>query len=195
MSLFDDNQLLQKINLYHNKLTGNLKYLFGGQDHLGFPSLQELGLKKTQLDKMDIEALSKAVKQKKLPQLQKLDLSWTKLTGSLKHLFGGEDHPGFLSLQELVLPSTKLHAADLEALGEVVRESKLPQLQKMDLSFNNFQNMEQEVQDLVHSLIHQERHIGLHLFNTGVSDQWKTKIEVLCKDSEVDLNWDQWSSP
>ncbi len=127
---------LQKINLEHNTLTGSLKHLFGGEDHPGFPSLQELDLDHTNLDAADLESLREAVKQNKLPQIQKINLGWNTLTGSLKHLFGEEDHPRLPSLQELNLADTELDAADLKTLCEAVKQNKLPQLQKLHLGRN-----------------------------------------------------------
>ena len=112
---------LQQIDLSQNVLTGQLKLLFGGEDHPGFPSQQKLDLAITVLDAADADALGEAMKQNKLPQLQQIDLRLYVLTWQLKHRFGGEDHPGFESLQILDLLDTKLDAADVDALGEAVK--------------------------------------------------------------------------
>ncbi len=87
---------LMWLDLSCNNLTDCLKNLFGGPDHPSFPSLEGLDLSNTHLNQEDVESLTEAVGAGKLPQLKHLNLSNKTLTGCLKALFGGPDHPGFL---------------------------------------------------------------------------------------------------
>ncbi len=178
-----------QIDLHSKKLRGILKHLFGGEDHPGFPSLEELNLNNTELA-TDVEALSEAVKQKKLPQLQKIDLGWNKLTGSLKHLFEGEDHPGFPSLQKLDLKNTKLNASDFEALGEAVKQNKLPQL-KMITGGPSFYASEETLKKTVRVLAQNvtDRNLHLCLIKESRSPPWETayELESLCQNTRVSV--------
>ncbi len=63
---------LKHLSLTDNKLTGNLQNLFGGSDNPGLPTLGQLDLGKTHLNREDLESLSEAVRAGKLPQLKLL---------------------------------------------------------------------------------------------------------------------------
>ncbi len=122
-----------------NKRTDYLKHLLGDPE-VRFTSLEELGLNSGYTCAADFTAdlhvLAEAVKCGRLPQLKKLNLGWSKRTDCLKHLLGDPD-VRFTSLEELYLDYTSLSAADLQVLAEAVKCGRLPQLKKLNLSWNN----------------------------------------------------------
>ena len=69
---------LKELDLGHNTLTGCLHHLLS-EPHQGLQSLEVLNLIETELNKNDIEALTRAVQRHVLPGLKVLDLQWNKL--------------------------------------------------------------------------------------------------------------------
>ncbi len=171
---------LKEMHLSHNTLTGCLKDLFGGPNHPGFPSLVFLYLSHTDLNREDMESLGEAVRTGKLPQLKKMTLFDDTLTGCLKDLFGGPDHPGFPSLEELILGATNLNREHVESLSKAIRAGKLPQLTYLRLLYNGLGLMEREVEDLIAACdAHSEKHLKLDLrFSTGLNSEFIKR----CKD-------------
>ncbi len=124
---------LKELRLCQNTLTGCLKDLLGGSHHPGFLSLEKLNLHETHLNQEDVKSLGEAVGARKLLNLNELDLSCNTLTGCLKDLFGELDHPGFISLEYLILCRTHLKQKDVESLSQAVRAGKLPNLKHLSL--------------------------------------------------------------
>ena len=164
-----------------------LKHLFGAHDQPEFPSLERLILREA-LNQESVKSLSEAVRTGKLPQLKELELRDNTLSGCLKDLFGGQDHPGFPSLEELDLSETHLNREDVESLSEAVRAGKLPNLRELDLnhwlnwlglSHNNLSGMEREVEALIAACdAHCEKRVKLDLWNTGLSEEF----QQMCRD-------------
>ncbi len=119
---------------------GDLNKLFYAQEHPGFTGLETLGL--CNCGEEDAICFSDFAKTGRLPHLKRLDFSKNTLTGCLRHLFGGPDHPGFPSLEKLYLSETHLNREDVESLIEAVRAGKLPKLNKLSLSHNDLSHME-----------------------------------------------------
>ena len=92
-------------------------------------SLQSLSLSNTGLTNVDMETISSAVQSGKLPQLQYLGVSENILTSSIRDLVGGPNHPGFVSLENLELCSSRLSTADVKCLVAAIRGGKFPRLQ------------------------------------------------------------------
>ena len=86
--------------------------------------------------------------------LQKLHLGLNTLTGCIPHLFPRQSHPGFAFLKSLWINGVYLNKQDVEALSYAFRANKLPQLQLLDLSFNN------ELGGRINGLFHGEGHPG-----------------------------------
>ncbi len=165
-------QCLVSLNLSNRHLTGGMK-LLTEPDHLGFPSLKMLYLYNNHLNREDVESLSEAVRAVELPQLKELQLSGNTLTGCLKDLFGGPDHPGFPSLEGLGLGHTHLNQEDVESLSEAIRAEKLPHLKDLNLRYNDLNHMEDEVEALIAACdAHCENGVTLWLKETGLSGEF-----------------------
>ena len=139
-TLEKDNRLLAGLSHSHMlkilvingcKLSDQVSYLFGDQGHPGFRQLVELSLVDTKLRKVDLESISSAVTNGKLPLLHHLNLSENTLTDCLSDLFGSSDCPGFSLLETLQLENTKLSKEDLIAVFEALRQDKLPILRNI----------------------------------------------------------------
>ncbi len=150
-------------------------------------SVETIDLKYADLNKAEIRRLFKAIKAGKLPQLKELEL-WNTLTGHLNDLFGGPDHPGFPSLEKLVLRDAHLNREDVESLSEAVRAGKLPKLNKLSLSHNDLSHMEREVKALIAAWdAHCEEWVKLNLYGTGLSEEFIQRcrdkyrnVEIIC---------------
>ena len=115
-----------ELSLYYR----HLPYLFAA-DGFQFPHLSNLEISSL-VCQSDLISLVEAVKCERLPQLKILHLQ-KRLTVCLKHLLG-DPEDRFTSLEELT--SRHLGAADLEILAEAAKCGQLPELQKLDLSWN-----------------------------------------------------------
>ncbi len=179
---------LKILDLSHSILTSFLKDLLGGPNHPGFPSLEILDLLDTHLNQEDVESLGEAVRVGKLPQLKMLELWGNTLTGCLKDIFGGPNHPGFPSLEVLDLRKTHLNREDVESLSEAVWAGKLPQLKVLNLDCNDLSHMEREVDDLIAACdVHCEKWVELQLRGTGQSQEFRQG----CRDKycRVEIKW------
>ncbi len=138
------------------------------------PSAERLNFSDVQLSKADIQSISRAIKDKELPQPKELDLCNNTLTGCLTDLFGGSDHPGFYRLEKLNLWETHLNLEDVRSLGEAVRAEKLPRLKEVILS-----GMEKEIEGLIAACdAHCEKRLKLWLLVSKLSWEFKQK----CRD-------------
>ncbi len=180
---------LKELALGKNNLTGCLKDLFGGPHHPRFPSLEKLVLSDTHLSRDDVGSLSEAVRAGKLPELKELDLSENTLTGCLKDLFGGPDHPGFPSLEKLFLNNNHLNQEEVESLSEAVWGGKLPHLKDLNLRHNNLSRMEREVEALMAACdSYCEKRVWLGLWRTQLRQEEFTQR---CRDKycDVEIEW------
>ena len=101
--------------------------------HPGLPELQWLLLRGTSLNKEDLEHLLSITH--KLPNLQKMDLSESIVTGYLS-TFLSDPCPGLPELEEINLRYTALNMEDLQQLSHITQSIKLPKLRELDLSQN-----------------------------------------------------------
>ena len=131
---------LEDLRLAVNSLTGCMQLLFSPNEESRFPALKRLWLNGTWLNEGDVEVLSDALRSKKPPHLNHLDLSY-KLTGIVNRLLDGSNHPGFPSLVNLSLSHTNLANQDLQSITEAVRQGRIPLLEKLDLNKNDFSSM------------------------------------------------------
>ena len=126
---------LRNLDFHFSVLTDYLGYLFSGQSI--FCALTELNFHSSKLSLVDVQNLSKAFKNNKLPALNNLHLSRNVLTNILCELFGDSDHPGFPSLKTLHLSRSELCKSDIIHLQRASQQKKLPKLKKLDLSWNS----------------------------------------------------------
>ena len=119
---------LETLNLSKNTLTGSLELLLAK----GFKFLHTLLLEDTKLSITDVQALSTAAQEDKLPKLRTLNLSKNILTDSLHDLLKGN----FSLLSTLLLEDTKLSVDDVQVLSAAARGDKLKWLQTLNLSRN-----------------------------------------------------------
>ena len=78
----DKFKTLEVLNLKGNKLVYSLKVLFGDGFHPRFPSLEQLYLDNTTLNKFDVSSLSQTITTNKLPKLKLLALKFNNLCSS-----------------------------------------------------------------------------------------------------------------
>ena len=158
----------------------------GGHDP-GFPHLNLLFLQKTYLSQEDLLALSCFAGKNKLPQLRKLDLSLSDVTGSLKCLLGGTGHPGFPCLQQLVLMETGLNQDDLISLCEAVNQNWMPQLRQLFLDCNDLSSMESEVENLVEICTkrYEKLNLVIQLSFTNLPGTFTSRIHDICSGTVV----------
>ena len=123
---------LQVLNLKYNNITGS-SLGFTADSPPGSSSLEELYLSNTNLNKEDLQNLSKITQQNKLPKLRVLQLEHNILTGCLSH-FLVDAHPGLPSLEEIHLKDNRLNKDDLQHLLHV--SYKLPKLKYLELQNN-----------------------------------------------------------
>ena len=135
-SIIQSNKLpkLWILDLSNNTLTGSLSR-FLPDPHPGLPELLFLHLKRTALNKEDLQHLFSIIQLNKLPKLQWLDLSHNTLRGCLSS-FLADPHPGLPELLWLHLKSTALNKDDLQHFSHITQNNKLPKLQDLDLSQN-----------------------------------------------------------
>ena len=84
-----------------------------------------------------MKQLALAVKQGKLPRLEKLILESNKLSDHYNDLLGGTEHPGFQSLKELYLRDTNPSKADMAHLTKAVKDGKFDKLKCLDVRSNS----------------------------------------------------------
>ena len=134
-------------------LSGRVSYLFGDQDHPGFRQLTCLSMVDTKLYRVDLQSISSAVTNGKLPLIDSLNLSNNVLTDCLADLLGDSDQPRFLCLTRLYLSSTKLSKGDIKRIAVAVKYCRLPVIDSIDLSDN-------VLPDIMSTLVGQTDHPG-----------------------------------
>ena len=130
---------LQDLRLVGNNLTNCLRKLFTDSNGSGleFKYLSRLWIDKTNLSQDDLQVLSCSLHSNILPQLVDLDLSFNKLTGTLRSLLCGPNHPGFPNLEFLGLIRTGLNEDDLVSIHKLVDQNRVPQLRRLCLNKND----------------------------------------------------------
>ena len=132
---------LQTLHLSECKLTNCLVHFFDNPNHTGFPSLKTLDLRRAQLSKPDLLAISGAMIQNKLPQLAKLFMAGNEQLGGCLQCFYplkvlNLRYPVFQLLENLDLTGTNLSQMDIDHLGQMLRLKKLPSLKTLELGQN-----------------------------------------------------------
>ena len=69
-------------------------------------------------------------------RLKTLNIHCFTLSGQISCLFGNQDHPGFMQLEEMHMKESKLGKVDLQNICSAVNNDKLPLLGSLDLSGN-----------------------------------------------------------
>ena len=189
---------IQSLDFKKNTFTGNLKNLFGLDDHPGFSQLQSLNLESAHPNTEDLRVISEAVKQMKLPKLAKIDLDYNELTGQLKHLFGATEHPGFASLQVLFLGNTKLGTEDLEAISKAARQGKIPRIEDVRPDGNSLTGkLKHLFGDKGHPGFPHLKTLDLHNAELGGADlqaiSTASKQGKLPQLQDIQLDWDKTS--
>ena len=132
---------LETLELLECKLTNCLGHFLENPNHTGFPLLKTLGLRRTQLSKSDLLAISGAMIQNKLPQLTKLFIAENEQLGGCLQCFyplkiPNLRYPVFQLLENLDLTGTNLNQSDIDHLGQMLRLKKLPSLKTLELGKN-----------------------------------------------------------
>ncbi len=184
------------LSLSDNYLTNSLVCLFGGPNHPGFPSLEELNLSFTHLTPSDMKSLGEATWAEKLPQLKDLNLNNNILIGGLKFLFRGPSHPGFHSLEKVHLFKTVLTQDDVESLSEAIGAGKLPHLRYLDLALNYLSIAERELEALVSACdAHCKEWVLLELQGTKLRKEFIEKCRDKYRNVMITWCWRAWPLP
>ena len=94
----------------------------------------------------------------------------------------------FLSYTKLFLSYTKLNAQDLIHLTQLIQAEKMPQLRELDLGANGLNTMEEPLGELVQALVyHHQRELKLNLYFNNLSNEFKERLKVLCKNRSIEL--------
>lgn len=178
---------IEDLRLPDNELTDCLQYLFGDNDHPGFTSLNRLWINNTKLSENDIGILSAVVGMNKVPCLAHLSISDNKMTGLLRGLFCGENHPGFPYLKSLNLSNVQLNPDDLNSIRETIAENRIPHLRQMFLDGNNFLSMMAGVENLVRKCKEAYTKLNVMLFFSPnlVQLEFFEEMKKICAGTEV----------
>ena len=120
---------LRTLNVSKNTLAESLRVLLANE----FEFLHTLLLEDTRLSMTDVQVLSTAKREGKLPQLRGMNMSKNNLTYSLGVLLANE----FMVFDTLLLEDTKLSVTDVQVLSTAAREGKLERLRTLNLSKNS----------------------------------------------------------
>ena len=175
---------IEDLRLSNNILSGCLEILFQSSR---FTSLKFLWINNTNLKEKDIGAFCSAIRSKRMPMLEQLDVSYNKMTKNLKALLCGVDHPGFPCLVRLGLINTQLCKDDLISISKAVDENKMPSLRHLLLGKNDLPKMKVEFKKTVESCINQytKLQVVLHLFKTGLPDDFLNKMRAMCEETVI----------
>ena len=180
---------LKDLRLVGNFLTDYLGKLFpsGDTSGPGFQHLNRLWLNKTSLSQDDLQALSHSLRCNKLPQLMYLDLSLSKLTGSLRSLFFGTGHPGFPFLRVLALVETELSRDVLMSLKEAVNQNRMPQLRYLRVGKNDLSTAETEVRNLVKACTatYDKLEIMIQFYQNKLLEVFIHEMKAICEGTVV----------
>ena len=119
--------LMKTIQLSENNLNGSVKLLtYFNEQSVTFPELEELHLNDCNLGRDNITTIAQAIRGKKFPKLNKLNIGSNMIKDSMKNLFGETRNLdlAFSSIEELNLTSTDLSATDLRILSEALSHMK-----------------------------------------------------------------------
>ena len=129
---------LELLNLSFNNFSGGyLGYLFGKSDIVLFRSLRKLDIRGTELNKSDLDILSQAIGEDKIPQLHELQISRiNSFTESLNGILDSISQ----HLVEIKLVNEGLGDADLKRLCSAITGKKFLKLKTLALSCNTLTN-------------------------------------------------------
>ena len=162
---------LTKLDLHFSRgFTGSLSVLFSHS----FPSLNTLILLGCDLNTNDVQSLTRANVEGKLPELRHLDVSHNKV--EISDLFTHS----FPRLDTLILIHCELYSQDLRSLANV--DGKLPQLEYLDISKNG--NV--EISDL---FTNSAKWHQLTFLKTSDESILNIEPEFLTSLEELQLSW------
>ena len=179
---------LRILDLSRNTLTGCLSSCLP-DPHPGLPELRELNLERTSLNKEDLQHISNITQSNKLPKLRILDLSHNTLTGCLSSVLPDNPH-GLPELQKLNLGFTKLNKDDLHLLTHLIQTHKMAGLEELNLEFNKFYDMEADVEHLIEACVtHHQRELRLKVWCNRLSVEFREKWRRRCARSKIKLHF------
>ncbi len=126
---------LPKLNvlvLCQNNLADRLKHLLGDPD-VRFTHLTNIYCTDSHLESGDLQSLAEAVKQGRLPKLQKLVFFGSVLTNYMEHLLG-DRNVQFKCLKELDIEVTGYSEFDIEILKQALQRNQLPALKLLKIT-------------------------------------------------------------
>ena len=177
---------LSELDLSYNTLTGCIS-CFVPDDHPGLPELKNLILMSTALNKGDLHHLLNIIFSNKLPNLEKMYVSYNTLTGCIS-CFVPDPHPGLPELESLSLNDTALNNDDLHHLTHLIQTHKLPGLEHLNLNDNRLCEMETDVEHLIEACVtHHQRRLWLRMWDNDLSDAFREKWEQRCAGTNIDL--------
>ncbi len=87
---------------------------------------------------------------------------------------------------ELQLDNMHLKAAEIQSLCQAMEAEKLPQLQELDLGYNDLSHMEREVKALIAACdAHCEKRLQLRLWVTALSDEFIQRCKNKYENVEI----------
>ena len=127
---------LKLLNLSDTILSDYVGSIFGHPDIARFQSLHVLQITNTRLRETDLDILSQALLEGKIPALEELHISNNTLSKNLGKLLDGINH----CLTLLDLEDTHLAATDVKSLCSAIREKKFLKLSMVSLCHNILTN-------------------------------------------------------
>ena len=153
---------LETLQLSGNILTNHLGKLLDAD----YPSLKQLKINETELNKTDLEYLAEAISEGKLPKLC---------------CFNQPDD---------IFEESKKADAQLDGKDESVGwQPYTPQkLAKLCLKGNNLSAMEAEVENLIRTCVPSCEYLELKLSDKNLSDELCERIKIICQESKISLD-------
>ena len=186
---------LKNLDLSKNILTDCFVHLFDANKGVGFSSLEDFDIYNCKLSRDDAEIVWRSLYSGKLPQLHSLRISLNSLTDSVRLLENNySEQSTVLPLQELKMNSADLSSSDIAGLSEAVALGKLPDLQLITLSFNDFSSMGEDIKALVLSCKSEcpQSNLQINLQNTELSQQVQEDIRFQCLGTVILWYTQQW---
>ena len=109
------------------------------------------------------------------PNLEELDLSYNTICGAFNGLISKPMYPG---LNNLYLQDTSLTSGDIQTIGSLMKENKMPKLDNLFLTYDNLDNLELdtlETLESLNSIIHNLRWV--RFYKEGYEQQDLEKLK------------------